>query len=238
MSCFFNRDRVIKEVYRGLGEPALYVFAKPNPFFDPNIKEQYTYDPERGKKLLAEIGITPNKDGLMQDSDGNLVEYDLIMGVENNVGIDIANIYADELKKVGITLHVKPVNFQKLVDSIISTYDWQAVMVGFPGSNYWPTTGSNVWQSSGNFHLWHPLQDKPATKWEARIDELYQQGYVTRDHAAAKKIWDEYQQLILDQVPLMYMVNSDGFAAYRDKWANVRVDNLASPDLRYVYLKQ
>ncbi len=235
MSCFFNRDRIVKEVYRGLAEPAIYMFARPNPYFDPNIKEQYLYDPARGKRLLAEIGIKPNKDGLMQDSDGNLIEYDMIMGVENNIGIDIANIYADDLKKVGITLHVKPVNFQKLVDSIINTYDWQSVMVAL-GSNYWPIQGSNVWQSSGNFHIWHPLQEKPATTWEAKIDELYQKGYVTRDHTAAKKIWDEYQQLILDQLPLMYMVYADGFSAYRDKWANLRVDNLNSPDLRYVYL--
>ena len=237
MSCFFNRDRVVKEVYRGLADPALYFFARPNPYFNPSIKEQYTYDPERGKKLLAEIGITPNKTGQMQDSDGNLIEYDMIMGVENNVGIDIGNIYADELKKVGIKLNVKPVNFQKLVDSIINTYDWQSVMVGL-GANYWPTSGVNVWLSSGNFHLWHPLQDKPATAWEAKIDELYQKGYVTRDHAAARKIWDEYQRVILDQLPVMYMVNADGFAAYRDRWANLRVDNLSSPDLRYVYLKQ
>ena len=237
MSSFFNRDRVIKEVFRGLGEPAIYFFAKANPYFDPKIKEQYTYDPERGKKLLAEIGITPNKDGLMQDSEGNLVEYEMIMGVENNVGIDIANIYADELKKVGIKLTVKPVNFQKLVDSLINTYDWQSVMVSL-GSNYWPISGNNVWQSSGNFHIWHPLQKKPATPWEARIDELYQKGFVTRDPVQAKKIWDEYQQLILDQLPLMYMVYPDSFSAYRDKWGNIRVDNLQSPDLRYVYLKQ
>ncbi len=237
MSCFFNRDRIVKEVYRGLGQPDLYFFARPNPFFDPNIKEQYTYDPERGKKLLAEIGIKPNADGLMQDSDGNIVSYDLTVPVETNQDVDIANIYADELKKVGIKLNVKPINFQKLVDSLMNTYDWQAVMVSL-GSNYWPIGGSNVWQSSGNFHLWHPLQDKPATEWEARIDKLYQEGFVERDPQKAKKIWDEYQKIILDQLPVMYMIQSDAFGAYRNKWANVRYDTLNAPDMNYVYLKQ
>ncbi len=237
MSSFFNRKRIVKEVYRGLGEPDLGFFAKANPYYDPKITQQYTYDPERGKKLLAEIGIKPNKDGMMQDSSGNIIEYTLEVPVENNISIDIANIYADDLKKVGIKLDVKPVNFQKIVDSLTKTYDWQSVMLSL-GSNYWPIGGNNVWLSSGNLHLWHPLQKTPSTKWEAEVDTLYNEGYTTRDPVKAKEIWDKYQRILLDQVPLMYMIYSDAFSAYRNKWGNVRVDNLQAPDMNYVYLKQ
>ncbi|HUZ17677.1 MAG TPA: ABC transporter substrate-binding protein [Spirochaetia bacterium] len=236
MSCFFNRDRVIKEVYRGLAEPAYYFFAKPNPYFDPNIKEQYTYDPERGKKLLAEIGIKPNKNGMLEDSDGNLITYDLEVPIEDNLAVDVGSIFADELKKVGITLNVKPIQFQKIVDDLTKTYSWQSVMISV-GSNYFPIQGNNVWLSNGNLHLWHPLESKPATAWEAEIDKLYWEGFSTREPSAAKKIWDRYQQIILDELPIMYIVYPDSFAAYRDKWANLRVDTLASPDMNYVYLK-
>ncbi|HVO37836.1 MAG TPA: ABC transporter substrate-binding protein [Spirochaetia bacterium] len=236
MSCFFNRDRVVKEVYRGLAEPDLYFFAKANPYFDPAIKQQYTYDPERGKKLLAEIDITPNAKGIMQDADGNPIAYDLMVPIETNITIDVATVYADELKKAGITLNVKPVQFQKIVESLTKGYDWQSVMIA-TGSNYFPIQGDNVWLSSGNLHLWNPLQPKPATAWEARVDELYWQGYSERDPVKAKKIWDEYQRIILDQVPVMYIAYEVGFAAYRDKWANIRVDTLGAPDSNYLYQK-
>ncbi len=236
MSCFLNRDRIVTDVYRGLADPDLSFFAKPNPFYDPAITEQYTYNPTRGKELLAEIGIKPNANGLMQDSDGNVVSYDLMVTVENNVAVDIANIYADELKKVGITLNVKPLQFQKMVQSLMQTYDWQAVMISV-GSNYFPIQGDNVWLSSGNLHLWNPLQAKPATPWESQIDDLYWKGYSTRDNTAAKKIWDQYQRIILDQVPVMYLTYPDVFSAYRDRWSNLRVDTLSSPDMNYVYLK-
>jgi peptide/nickel transport system substrate-binding protein len=236
MSCFFNRDRVVKEVYRGLAEPDLSFFAKPNPYYDPAIKQQFTYNPERGKQLLAQIGIKPNAAGLMQDAEGNSITYDLMVPIETNITIDIATIYADELKKVGITLNVKPVQFQKMVDSLTKGYDWQSIMISL-GSNYFPVQGSNVWISNGNLHLWNPLQPKPATAWESRVDELYWQGFSERDPVKAKKIWDEYQHILLDQVPVMYMVFPVSFAAYRDKWANVRVDTLSAPDLNYVSLK-
>ncbi len=236
MSCFFNRDRVVKEVYRGLAEPDLSFFAKPNPYYDPAITQQFTYNPERGKQLLAQIGIKPNAAGLMQDGEGNPITYDLTVPIETNITIDIGTVYADELKKVGITLNVKPVQFQKLVDSLTKAYDWQSIMISV-GSNYFPIQGDNVWLSSGNLHLWNPLQARPATAWEAKVDELYWQGYSERDPVKAKKIWDQYQRILLDQVPLMYMVYEVGLSAYRDRWANVRVDALQAPDLNYVSLK-
>ena len=236
MSCFFNRGRVVKEVYRGLAEPDLSFFAKPNPYYDPAITQAFTYNPERGKQLLAQIGIKPNAAGLMQDAEGNLITYDLTVPIETNITIDIGTVYADELKKVGITLNVKPVQFQKLVDSLTKAYDWQSIMISV-GSNYFPIQGDNVWLSSGNLHLWNPLQPKPATAWEAKVDELYWQGYSERDPVKAKKIWDQYQRILLDQVPVMYMVYPVSFSAYRDKWGNIRSDTLSAPDLNYAYLK-
>ena len=236
MSCFFNRERVVKEIYRGLAEPDLSFFAKPNPYYDPSIKQQFTYNPERGKQLLAQIGIKPTAAGLMQDAEGNQITYDLTVPIETNLSIDIATIYADELKKAGITLNVKPVQFQKIVDTLTKGYDWQSIMISV-GSNYFPIQGDNVWLSKGNLHLWNPLQPKPATAWEAKVDDLYWQGYSERDPVKAKSIWDQYQRILLDEVPVMYLVYTVSFAAYRDRWANIRSDTLGAPDFNYVYLK-
>ena len=172
----------------------------------------------------------------MQDEQGNPIVYDLTVPIETNMSIDIGTIYADELKKVGITLKVKPVQFQKLVESLTKSYDWQAVMISV-GSNYFPIQGDNVWLSSGNLHLWNPLQPKPATAWEAEIDKLYWQGYSERDPVKAKKIWDQYQRILLDQLPVMYMVFANSFSAFANRWANIRVDTLSAPDLNHVYLK-
>ena len=98
MSSVLNRDRIASQVYRGLAEPALHFFARANPYFDESIRQEFDYDPDRARDLLAEIGIRPNADGLMEDADGNHVEFDIHVGAENNVGVDIMNIFSDELK--------------------------------------------------------------------------------------------------------------------------------------------
>ncbi|MDA3941181.1 MAG: ABC transporter substrate-binding protein [Spirochaetia bacterium] len=148
MSRLLNRDRIIKQVYRGLAEPALGFFATANPYYDETIKNQYTYDPEKAISLLAAIGISPDSEGKMTDEAGNLVEFDLTLGADSTIGIDTANIFADECGKIGLTVNVKPLDFQKVVDMLLSSYDWHAVIIGL-GSNYWPTQGSNVWPSNG-----------------------------------------------------------------------------------------
>ena len=235
MSAVLNRDRIASQVYRSLAEPALHLFARANPYFDETIQQRFTYDPARARALLAEIGIRPNADELMEDGDGNLIEFDIHVGAENNIGIDVVSVFADELKGIGITANVRPIDFQKLVQMLINTYDWHVATASL-GANYWPSGGSNVWQSSGNFHLWHPLQEEPATAWEARVDYLYNEGRFTVDQAQAKEIYDEYQQLLLDQVPLMYLVHPLSFVAVRNRWGNVFYDTLGGLKDTYLYL--
>ena len=235
MSSVLNRDRIASQVYRGLAEPALHFFARANPYFDESIRQEFDYDPDRARDLLAEIGIRPNADGLLEDADGNHIEFDIHVGAENNVGVDIMNIFSDELKAIGITGNVRPIDFQKLVEMLISTYDWHVATASL-GSNYWPEGGSNVWQSKGNFHLWHPLQEEPYTEWEARVDYLYNEGRFTIDKEAAKAIYDEYQRILLDQVPKMYIVYPFRFVAVRNKWGNVFYDTLNGLDSTYLYL--
>ena len=236
LSSLLNRPRIVRQVYRGLAEPAHHFFARPNPMFDEDIRLEYTYNPERAVELLASIGIEQDEEGIMRDEDGNRIEFTISLGAENNIGIDMAQILSDELGEVGINARVRPVDFQRLVEMLQNTYDWDVVLVSL-GANYWPSGGSNVWQSSGNFHLWHPLQDEPATEWEARVDYLYNAGRFEKDEERAKEIYDEYQRILLEQLPVIYTVHPISFQAVRDRWANVYYDTLRGLDTTYLYLK-
>jgi peptide/nickel transport system substrate-binding protein len=235
LSSLLNRERIAQTVYRGLAVPAHHFFAIANPMFDPNIQLPYTYNPERALSLLAEEGFKRDSNGVMRDPENRPVVFDIIVGIENNIGVDTMNIFSDELKQVGIEGKVKPIDFQKLVEMLTNTYDWHVATASL-GSNYWPEGGSNVWQSSGNFHLWHPLQETPQTDWEKRLDELYNQGRYTLDSAKRKQIYDEFQRLILEEVPLTYIVHPLSFLAVYNRWGNIVHDTLRGTDLNYVYL--
>ena len=96
-----------------------------------------------------------------------------------------------------------------------------------------------MWPSAGNLHLWYPLQKEPATDWEARIDYLYNEASYTIDHDKAKVMWDEYQQILLEQCPVIYLVRPRSFVAISNRWnfSNFYFDNKNGAMTERLFLK-
>jgi peptide/nickel transport system substrate-binding protein len=239
MSCLLNRDRIIAQAHRGLAEPKLDFFPEPNPYYNPEIRLEYLYDPQRAVELLRSIGIEKDGAGIMRDGKGRQIEYDLSIPSDITVTSDTASIIRDEMEQAGIKVNIRATDFQKLVEQLSSGYDWQSVIIGL-GSNFFPIQGSNVWPSTGNLHLWHPLQKQPATDWEARIDYLYNEGKYTINKEQARGIWDEYQRIILEQCPVIYLIRPRGFFALRNRWdfSNFYYDNLNGVEISHVFLRR
>lgn len=236
MSCLLNRDRIISQTFRGLAEPNYSFFSEINPFYDPDIELEYKYNPGRALSLLESDGFYLDGN-VLSDNEEKPVEFDISVPSSSAAANDIAVILSDELSKVGIRLNVRQVEFQKMVEDLTKNYDWQSIIIGL-GTNSFPSQGSNVWPSSGNLHLWNPLQEKPATEWEARIDYLYNEGSYTIDREKAKAIWDEYQRIILDECPVIYLVRQKSFAAVRDRWSfeNFYYDNRNGAMTDWIFL--
>ena len=239
MSSIVNRDRIVAQVFRGLAEPKLDFFPPPNPFYNPDIRLRHTYNPGRALELLSSIGMNRDAAGDMRDWQGRLVEFDLSIPADISIHSDTASIIVDEAARIGIRITIRPTDFQRLVEQLTRTYDWSSVFISL-GSQFFPTQGSNVWPSSGNLHLWHPLQESPATHWEARIDYLYNEGKFTIDPERAWPIWNEFQEIILEYLPVIYLVSRRNFFAISNRWdfTNFFFDNIHGAKTSYLFLRQ
>jgi peptide/nickel transport system substrate-binding protein len=239
MSCLLNRDRIASQVYRGLAEPKLNFFPEPNPYYNGEIALEYLYDPGRALELLESIGMKRDSAGTLRDDRQRPVTFDLTIRSESTISADIASIIMTELSQAGITVNIRVVDFQKMVEQLFTTFDWQSMVMGLSGSTIFPTQGSNVWPSDGNLHLWYPLQESPATEWEARIDYLYNEGAYTLDRDKARTLWNEYQEIILEQCPVIYLLRPRSFYALRNRWdlSNVYYDNLQGLQTTHIFLK-
>jgi peptide/nickel transport system substrate-binding protein len=239
MACLLNRDRINAQVYRGLAEPKLSIFPEPNPYYNPNIVLQYMYDLRRAEGLLASVGIKRDSGGIMRDAQNRPIEFDLTIRSESAINNDIASIIRDELSNMGIKINIRVLDFQKQVEQLFDTFDWESMIMGLSGSNMFPSQGSNVWPSSTNLHLWNPNQTEPATPWEARIDYLYNEGCYTIDTEKAQTIWDEFQTILLEQCPWIYLMRSRSFWALNNRWdfTNVYYDNLNGAETTHIFIK-
>jgi peptide/nickel transport system substrate-binding protein len=241
MSCLLNRDRIIAQVYRGLAEPKLTLFPEPNPYYNADITFQYLYDAARAETLLGSISIKKDRKGIMRDRHNRAIEFDLTIRSESTVYNDIASIIRDELSKMGIKVNIRTLDFQKQVELLFNTFEWDSMLMALSGSNIFPSQGSNVWPSGGNLHLWYPNQPSPSTEWEARLDYLYNEGCYTIDREKAQAIWDEFQALILEQCPVIHLMRSRNFfALHNSRWdlSNVYFDNINGAETSHIFLKQ
>ncbi len=239
MSCLLNRERIIQQTYRGLGSPKYSFFPEANKYYDENILLEYRYSHAHAKKLLESAGFSKKSDGFLYDEKDRRVEFDLTFTATQAIFSDIVQIITDECKKEGITVTARPTDFQKIVDELMTSYDWQSIIIALGGGSLFPTQGSNVWVSNGNLHLWNPLQKTPATEWEARVDELYHSAKCIVDYEKAKPLWDEYQKIYLEECPIVYLIRSRSFYALQNRWdmTNFSYDNLNGAETSYLWLK-
>ena len=86
----------------------------------------------------------------------------------------MAGIIRHDIEQLGIKVNFQVLEFNTLVSKLNGSFAWDAILLGLTGGGD-PHFGKNVWMSSGQLHMWYPLQSSPATKWEKRIDEIFKE---------------------------------------------------------------
>jgi peptide/nickel transport system substrate-binding protein len=230
VSYAIDRDAIIKSIFSGRAIPA-YGFETPGnkKWFDPNIRK-YPHDPEKALALLKEIGIEKrNGDDFLTDAAGNKIEFVLNTNTGNGAREKAAVLIADDLKKLGINVIFQPIEFNTLITRIDDTHDYDCILMGLqPGTSADPSDGMNTIKSSGYTHQWFPRQKTPSTDWETRLDQLMDAQIKTLDYAERKKDYDEVQEILAEQQPMIFTVTPMYYAAIRSDVGNLRASALSS----------
>ena len=216
-----DKETIIANVMNGLGYPQHAAMSPgANFFYNPNVPK-YEYDLDKASEILEQAGYKDRDgDGFVEDKNGNTVEFDLLTISGATVLENIALITQEDLKEIGIKLHFSPIDFNALVTRLTATFDWDAVIIGLTGGVE-PHNGKNVWESSGQLHAWHPRQEKPATEWEKEIDRIFNEGAQELDQESRKAMYFRWQEIVAEQLPLIYTVLPAGLMAIRNKFGNL-----------------
>ncbi|PIW62592.1 MAG: ABC transporter substrate-binding protein, partial [Candidatus Omnitrophica bacterium CG12_big_fil_rev_8_21_14_0_65_50_5] len=182
----------------------------------------YDYDLDKARNILKEEGfIDRDGDGILEDKDGHPLEFTLNTPAGGFEREQMAGIIRADLEKIGIKVNFLTIEFNSLVGKLTSKFDWDAIMIGLTGGVE-PHFGKNVWHSTGGLHMWYPNQKEPATDWEKRIDEIFDTAVQELDETKRKVLYDEYQRIVSDEVPVIYTVLNNRLSAVRNKFGNLR----------------
>jgi peptide/nickel transport system substrate-binding protein len=229
ISYALDRSSIINSVYAGHAVPA-YGFESPanKRWFNPNTPA-YPHDLAEARALLDQIGIRDrNGDGVLEDANGNPIQFVLNTNTGNDAREKIAVLVQADLQKLGIKVIFRPIDFNALVDKIENSFDYDCIILGEGGGGLDPADVANVVKSSGFTHMWFPREKTPSTPWEARLDDLMNAQVQTLDYGRRKKLYDEVQVIMGEQLPFIPLVSATAFAAIRDDVGNVRPTVLSS----------
>jgi peptide/nickel transport system substrate-binding protein len=224
VSYAIDREGLINTVYTGRATP-IYSFTSPadkNWYTDDVMK--YPHDPDRARAMLAELGLKDSTgDGYLEDSEGHTVAISIITNADNSQRTKTAAFIVSNLQEVGIKAISTPVSLNTVVDLTQSTFNFDAVVLGWgspiPPS---PTGSKNILLSSALNHICFPSQKHPSTEWEARVDQLVHDIEVSADTAERRRMAYEIERIWSEQLPEINLVCQYEAIAYRNKFGNLR----------------
>jgi peptide/nickel transport system substrate-binding protein len=216
-----NRQRMINNIYRGLGAPQDSPISVPSPYY--YSREQglpvYDYNPKKAKELFLAGGFKYNEQNRLIDEDGNLVRFTLIVGAGSKTGDAMGTQIKQDLLALGIVVDFTPISWNLVVDKLDVSLNWDAIIMAFTGGIE-PNDGANLWSLNGSAHYFNynpqqgkPVQNHQSADWEKKIDDLYIQAAQEFDENKRRKLYIESQIVTQENLPFIYLVNPLTFSA-------------------------
>ena len=230
-----DKDIIIRDVQFGVGYPQWSsVSPAAGDFHNPNVR-RYEYDLAKANSILDDLGwVDTNGDGVREDETGNPIAFTVVTNSGNSVRQMVGEIVLQGMDAVGLDVDYQIIEFGDLVTQLTSTYDWEAMIIGFTGGPD-PYSGIGFWHTTEDLHLWYPNQPRPATKWEAHIDELYVTASQQLNHEKRVELYHQAQEIAAENVPVIYTTLSERVSAIRNVFGNTTPTLYGLWDIRYLY---
>ncbi len=198
MTYLLDRQRMIDDIWGGIGEVAVGPNNPPKPTADPTIKP-YPYDLAKAKKLLAEAGwIDRDGDGILENEEGDEFEFEFTRSSGSQISERIGKFVVDSCAKAGIRCIQRPVDWS-IYDQILKGRDFDALIMGWsPGSP--ESDPTQIWstksiQNQGNNFI----------QWDAGQDAIIDKIVVELDEAKRMELFHQFARLIHEEQPYTFI---------------------------------
>jgi len=199
MTHLLDRERMIRDIYEGIGVVAKGPNNPESPASNPGI-QPWPFDPARAKELLAEAGwIDRNGDGVLENEAGNEFTFEFTRPSGGEIAERMSNFIKDACTKIGIRMQVRVLDWSVMQD-MTKRRDFDALTMGW-SANAPESDPKQIFHSSSigdqgdNFVQWR----------SAEADELIDRGRTTMDVGERMLIWHELERVLHEEQPYTFM---------------------------------
>jgi peptide/nickel transport system substrate-binding protein len=202
LSYAIDKEEIIKVVLLGMGVPATGPYKPGLWFYNPNVKK-YPYDPAKALALLKEAGWEDRDGDGILDKDGVPFEFTVMTNEGNALRHRTAVIIQERLKKIGIRMRIRVIEWSAFINEFIDKKDFEATILGW-------TTGFEPDQ----YDIWHSSKTGKkelnfVSYKNSEVDELLERGRRTFDQERRKAVYFRLQEILAEEQPYTFLYVPD-----------------------------
>ncbi|MCU1696977.1 MAG: ABC-type dipeptide transport system, periplasmic component, partial [Mycobacterium sp.] len=185
-----DRKAIVQATSYGTAAANQLAIPEGNPWYTPYDK--YSYDIDEAKRLLGEAGAAPKN-------------LDMLVTSEYPETVTAAQVIADNLKPLGITVNIRTVDFATWLDEQ-NTGNFDMLMMGWLG---------NIDPDDFYYAQHHTDGSSNAQKFSnPDVDRLLDAGRVEVNRQARQQDYAKAATIIADQVSYIYLYNPSVIQAW------------------------
>lgn len=198
ISYAINQQEIVKGVLLGQGMPAHGPYRPDLWYSNPNVKP-YPYNPNKAKKLLAEVGYKDHDGDGILDRDGQPFKAEIITNQGNELRKKTAEIIQRRLHEIGIDISIRIVEWSAFLTRFINTRNFDLVILGWGLS-----------PEPDQYTMWHSSQTGPTqfnfvSYKNARVDTILEEGRRTLDRDKRAALYRELQAILAEDAPYVWL---------------------------------
>ncbi len=237
-----DRENMVFNIASGVAAPLFTPEPLSSIYLNETVAKGHPQDMQKARELLKASGFYW-KNKKLYDKEGNKVEFDLYTNAGNTERESIGVMVKQDLEELGMTVNFKPIEFNTLVSKLVNSNDFDAVIMGFTGSPLEPYGGKNVWYSNGTLHVFNmrktPQENNNLFEWEKKLNDIFDKASLELNFEKRKTLYEQYQQLVYDEKPIIYLYSPIRVTAVRNKFGNIHPTELGGVvhNLEEIYVK-
>jgi len=186
-----------------------YVFG---PAHDPHL-QPYPFNPEKAKQLLLEAGWYDRDGDGLRDKNGQPFRFEFLQASGGTSRV--APLMKENLRKLGIDMTIRELEWATFLQNI---YDRQfdACALGWamdPESDLYQIWHTSQKENRGSNHVGFG---------DAETDRLIEESRRTIDDAARRKLFAEFDRILYEQQPYLFLYSAPDLGAYDKRYRGVK----------------
>ncbi len=220
ISSAIDRADIVRLAYRNQARPLSVQVTPGNKLWvDPDIPLP-VHSLSKARQLIRNCGFHWSPDGSLMDLENRTVKFSILVNAGNPQQVQMATLIQHDLEELGMSVTLDEVEFHTFLNRIFTTYKYEAAIMALADGDADPNSELNVLSSNGSAHVWSLKQGAPSPAWQREIDQLMQEQLTVIDHQRRKLIYDQVQHLVLDNLPVIYLISPDILVGARNRIGN------------------